>query len=94
MRPASTSKTRSQEEEEEEEEPEFDSSGDDIGYSLYVKRIFAITSPPGGVHIFAWLASFRNFAPKPAIFSLTTPVRIYLWMAVSSGVALHQGQQK
>ena len=39
-------------------------------------HIFAITSPPGGVHIFAWLASFRNFAPKPCIFSLTTPVRI------------------
>ena len=40
-------------------------------------HIFAITSPPGGVHIFAWLASFRNFAPKPCIFSLTTPVRFH-----------------
>ena len=28
-----------------------------------------------GVHIFAWPANFRNFAPKPCIFSHTTPVR-------------------
>ena len=38
-------------------------------------HIFAIISPPGGVHIFAWPANFRNFAPKPCIFSHTTPVR-------------------
>ena len=38
-------------------------------------HIFAITSPPSGVHIFAWPANFRNFAPKPCIFSHTTPVR-------------------
>ena len=38
-------------------------------------HIFAITSPPGGVHIFAWPANFRNFAPKPCIFSHTIPVR-------------------
>ena len=37
-------------------------------------HIFAITSPPGGVHIFACLGSFRNFAPKVCIFSLPTPV--------------------
>ena len=37
-------------------------------------HIFAITSPPSGVHIFAWPANFRNFAPKPCIFSHTTPV--------------------
>ena len=30
-------------------------------------------SPPGGVHIFARLGSFRNFAPKPCIFSHTIP---------------------
>ena len=42
----------------------------------YDSHIFAITSPPDGVHIFAWLASFRNFTPKPCIFSLTTPVRL------------------
>ena len=40
-----------------------------------VVHIFAITSPPSGVHIFAWPANFRNFAPKPCIFSHTTPVR-------------------
>ena len=38
-------------------------------------HIFVITSPPGGVHIFAWPANFRNFAPKPCIFSHTNPVR-------------------
>ena len=37
-------------------------------------HIFAITSPPGGVHIFACPGSFRNFAPKPCIFSHTIPV--------------------
>ena len=37
-------------------------------------HIFAITSPPSGVHTFAWPANFRNFAPKPCIFSHTTPV--------------------
>ena len=48
-------------------------------------HIFAITSPPGGVHIFACPGSFRNFAPKPCIFSLTTPVRTRHTCARRSG---------
>ena len=45
-------------------------------------HIFAITSPPSGVHIFAWPANFRNFAAKPCIFSHTTPVRVHCTTSV------------
>ena len=34
----------------------------------------ATIAPSGGVHIFAWPASFRKFAPRACIFSHTIPV--------------------
>ena len=36
-------------------------------------RIFAITSPPGGVHIFACLGSFRILRPNLAYFRILSP---------------------
>ena len=37
-------------------------------------HIFATIGPPGGLHIFACTCNFRNLAPKPCLFSHTTPV--------------------
>ena len=36
-------------------------------------HIFAITSPPGGVHIFAWLPAFATLRPNLAYFRLLPP---------------------
>ena len=50
-----------------------------LGYSNSL-HIFATIAPPGGVHIFAWLASFRKFAPRACMFLLyypRTPVKPY-----------------
>ena len=45
-----------------------------VRYLSYSLHIFATTAPPGGVHIFAWPASFRKFAPRACIFLHTIPV--------------------
>ena len=45
-----------------------------IRYLYHRLHIFATIAPPGGVHIFAWPASFRKFAPRACIFSHTIPV--------------------
>ena len=39
-------------------------------------HIFAITSPPGGVHIFACLAAFATLRPNLAYFRLLPPYGI------------------
>ena len=45
-----------------------------VRYLSYSLHIFATTAPLGGVHIFAWPASFRKFAPRACIFLHTIPV--------------------
>ena len=64
-------------------------------------HIFAITSPPGGVHIFACLGSFRNLRPNLAYFRILPPYRyilygyaLYLTSSLSVGAHAHINKSK